>query len=187
MSESRASGSVCRFVGSAIVAASMTAVGCSSSDSSTATSGTATPTDPSIAILSPTTGSCVAVGDDPNAEVPILVSTSQLALRPPVAATDDPSTSFCTGYAHCGHLVLTARTMPDIAAVPVFNNESAGPVIPLLLRKLANRYTDFFLTVAAVADDGTPIVHIDGATPVTATLKISVRAACDDAVDAGSK
>lgn len=85
--------------------------------------------NPTIALLSPASSDpqpiCVAIDDEPDARVPLLVETTELVLRPPGA---------CGYYVQCGHLALYVDD--------VLNNESAVPAIDLLLRKLGDRYHD---------------------------------------------
>jgi hypothetical protein len=100
-----------------------------------------------ISLPTPTAGAemlCVSIGDDVDAEVPILVEVEELILRPP---------GICGDFLQCGHLALYAND--------VLNNESAVRSVHLLLRKLADRYHDskdtLTLRVDVLNDAGDPI------------------------------
>lgn len=146
--------------------------GCTTDDTAAPDIGpTATP---EVTILSPTDGACIVVADIPDPVVVVRASVADkygqatLELMPPGSCIHD----------QCGHLVLAANG--------VFNSTSATTTMELLLRKLANRYTDIELSVAAVHDDGTPFVvggmetdagHTGGE-PVVARVKIKTAASC---------
>ena len=105
----------------AILLACGLCVGCEDDETVTLLVG---PTgNPSVRFADPESGTigCRSVGEDANTQVPILVSVSQLILRPPGA---------CTNLTQCGHLELYAEG--------VLNNESSVPAIDLLLYKLAD-------------------------------------------------
>jgi hypothetical protein len=84
---------------------------------------------PSIAVVEPSGAEagpvCVAIGQDPDARIQLLVEAEQLVLRPPEA---------CGAYVQCGHLAVYVDQ--------VLNNESSVPSIDVLLRKLGDRYHD---------------------------------------------
>jgi len=147
---------------------------CSSTDAATPDTG---PTgDPTISVVEPaasgTGPACVAVGPEADARVPLLVSVTELVLRPPGG---------CGYYVQCGHLELYVDD--------VLNNESAVPAIDVLLRKLADRYHDagplagsgapdvLHVRLAAVSDTDVALADHDGGLLET-TIDLATVASC---------
>ncbi len=121
-------------------------------------------------------GVCVPIGDDPDYFLPLEVAVQNLYLRPP---------GLCAAFKQCGYLRVTVRRVGDEGAIEgegVINNRGASTVVPLLLRKLADRYaalevevelmrrvddtTDADAAAAATADAGVggevPVLDHDG-------------------------
>jgi hypothetical protein len=128
--------------------------GCGSSGGTTTETGPTGP--PSVAFAEPASGQgaqCVSTLGFADAEIPLLVSTEELVLRPPLA---------CDNVAQCGHLELLVDGL--------FNNNSSVPTINLLLRKLGDPIHDgsidagtgepdvLRVLVRAVDSDGVPFV-----------------------------
>lgn len=105
----------------------------------------------------------MAVGDDPDAHIPVQVKVADLVLRPP---------GVCGGAAGCGHLVLRVNG--------VANNIGASAVIDVLHRKLAAPYADLEISVEVANDAGEPLMNtsVTPSTPVVATVKITTKATC---------
>lgn len=106
---------------------------------------------PTLTLVAPTDGSCVAIGSDVSARVPLTFEVSNLTMRPPGA---------CAGTTRCGRIALRADGLP--------NNEGASTVVDLLLRKLPNPYRDGELHAGTGQPNLLPIEAVlvdDGGTP----------------------
>lgn len=144
-----------------LVAAAAVLSGCADDTAQTTNTGpTGTPT---LAFTNPASGGdppCVSIGDDAAGRIPLVVTVTELVLRPPGA---------CGAFVQCGHLQLLTGN--------VVNNESAVPAVELLLRKLADPIHDgqdgdfLDVTVQAVDDAGEPFVGEDGM-PLTDGLSL---------------
>ena len=113
-----------------------------------------------VTFLDPPSGQgpqCVSIGDDPSAEVPLLVRVEEIELAQPRS---------CGNFAQCGYLQLHVDGL--------LNNEGAVPAIPLLLRKFGDPYRDadnpFMLSVQAVDQDGAPLLEAEQ--PVVDTVEL---------------
>src|SRR5690349_10481615 len=88
---------------------------------------------------------------------------------------DSPVAGTCFGITHCGHVKLTVNGID--------NNVGATNVVDVLLRKLANRYTDLTLTVTLLNDLGEPWTGgLDGGATfdvVTASVAITTKESCN--------
>jgi hypothetical protein len=109
----------------------------------------------------------------------------------------------CSGYSQCGHVVLSIRdaiVLPSDAgldagdvcdagadtgavaqacsAQDVFNNWGAGPVIPLLLGKLAHHYGAFVVTAEVLDDSDQPIMHSGTRTPAWDSIVLYITDVC---------
>jgi uncharacterized membrane protein YgcG len=134
--------------------------GCGDDDD---TGGGATATSPSISIVLPVAGQCIAVGDDPDARIPVQVRTQDLFLRPP---------GLCGETAGCGHLVVKVNG--------VVNNVGSSAVIDVLHRELASPYGDLEIEVEAVNDKGEPLMNTSKtpSEPVKASVNVTTQFAC---------
>lgn len=118
--------------------------------------------NPTLTILSPTNGACIAVGSDPNATVSVQTAVTNVLLRPPGA---------CAGIAQCGHLELTVNG--------VANSQSAATSVDVLLRKLADRTTDLTVEITLVDESGAPLLdHSATPRPLRAAVVVTTRASC---------
>lgn len=137
----------------------------------------ARPTGPtgtvSFSLVSPGDGACVAIGDDVQARVPLLVAVENFLLRPPGA---------CGSAIQCGHLRVRADGLD--------NSFGASPAVELDLGKLAQPYHDGALhagtnepnllpvEVTLLGDDGEPWLDDEG-TPLQAAIKLAIKPTCD--------
>ncbi len=149
-------------------------LGCSDDDASAIDVG---PTgQPTIAFTDPVSGgapACVAIGNDVQARVPLMVEAQELVLRPPDG---------CGAYAQCGYLHLTVDG--------VANNEAASEVVDLLMSKLSDPYHDgsdnpvtgepdvLEVRVAVLEDDGEPMLDHDDV-PLSDTVELITVVSCD--------
>ena len=132
---------------------------------------------PSILFTDPPSGEgphCVSIGTDADAQVPLLVTVHELALRPPGS---------CGAYQQCGHLQLYVDG--------VLNNESSVSSIALLIHKLADPYHDgtehagtgepdvLTVRVDVVESQGEPLNDHDGE-PLTDVLALITVPSCDE-------
>ncbi|MBM4376101.1 MAG: hypothetical protein FJ095_13545 [Deltaproteobacteria bacterium] len=127
----------------------------------------------SFAVVSPSDGDCVAIGDDVRARVPVLISTENFLLRPPGA---------CGSAAQCGYVRLRADGRD--------NQLAASRALELDLGKLAQPYRDgsihpgtgapylLELELTLLGDDGEPWLDAEGS-PLSASLAIAVKHTCD--------
>jgi hypothetical protein len=137
---------------------------------------------------------CIPIGTDPDAQVPVAVQVAQVDLRPPGivapgATIDTPAgpvlidagyTDGSCSYGQCGHLVLSLRDADDATASDVFNNAGAATVIPILMRKLAERDAHLIVTVQVVNDANGPVQHNGVPVVLKTSVTIRTRAVCGD-------
>lgn len=119
-------------------------------------------------IKSPLSGQCIVVpaGADPTVPIEVDVrdpenGNATFILRPP---------GNCGTYGHCGRVALEVNG--------VENNEGATSVVDLLLRKLADRYTNLTVKATLVNDEGVPFANTDGGEPVSATVTFKSAKPC---------
>lgn len=109
---------------------------------------------PTMELVSPAEGACVAIGSDPDARIPFVLKTTWLYLRPP---------GICGDSAQCGHLELWVDDKLVTSA--------STTVIEWEMVTVIQRYGDFVIRIAAVTDDGKSIPDADGkALEVTRTI-----------------
>jgi hypothetical protein len=99
---------------------------------------------PTLAFDKPAAASaptCVSIGDDPGYRLPMLLSYSELLLRPPGG---------CAGALQCGHLALYVQD--------VLNNEAATPAIDLVFANIGDRYHDGSTHRSSKQPDVLPVV-----------------------------
>src|SRR5689334_4751079 len=86
---------------------------------------------PSLGIVSPVEGACLAVSGGSDAYIPVVVNAANFQIRPP---------GTCSGCANCGHLLLRVND--------VDNNASSSSVVDVDFQgKLPGHFGDFKLTV----------------------------------------
>lgn len=151
----------CLSIRTLAVALGCAVLGCGSAEAVPIDVG---PTGPaSIAFSDPPplpTPACRAIGADVTARVPLLLTLSNVILRPPGA---------CGSYQQCGHLRLLAGG--------VLNNEGAAKAIDLLAGKLANPYGTLTIRVELVNDFDKPMLAKDGRA-LAAEIQLTVAKSC---------
>ncbi len=140
-----------------VLAFSSLLIGCEDESTSDTTT---TLEPPTLELVSPADGACVAIGSDPNAHVPFVLKTSYLYLRSP---------GVCGDAAQCGHLELWVND--EIVARFTSN------VVEWDLANVADRYGDFQIRIVAVTDAGESIVDADGE-PLVVTRTITTAESC---------
>lgn len=126
---------------------------------------------PSIAVVSPAEGACVAVGESAESGVPpvIVVETEGLLLRPP---------GTCGTLVQCGSLVLRAGGV-EIA-------RTSARAVELDLTKLEERLGPVEVEVEVLNDAGVPL--LDQSTPpapLVARASFVTQARCEEGPGAG--
>jgi hypothetical protein len=112
--------------------------------------------DPSLAIVDPAPGACIAIGAAADATIPVTVAPKELYLRPP---------GTCGAYKQCGHLVLRVNG--------VENNRGSARIIDVVFEgKIADRYADLTLSIEVLSDAETPILNQAGE-PVVASISVT--------------
>lgn len=150
-----------RRLGLCLLAATMAAFLCGCEDDTTDTTETVDVGPPTMELVSPVEGACVAIGDEPDTRLPFILKTSALYLRPP---------GICGDAVQCGQLLLWANDK--------FYQRSATNVIDWELSSVINRYGEFLIKIEAVTDAGDPILDADGA-PLVATRTITTAVSCE--------
>ncbi|MBM4358418.1 MAG: hypothetical protein FJ096_09950 [Deltaproteobacteria bacterium] len=131
------------------------------------------PMPPTLALVSPTSGSCVAIGTDVTARVPLELDVTGVVLRPPGA---------CGVASPCGYLRVRADGRD--------NNVGAQTTVDVLLGKLSNPYHDgathagtgnpdvLDIDVTLVDATETTMLDADGK-DLTISLGLAVKPTCD--------
>jgi hypothetical protein len=142
-----------------LLAVSVVLLGCEEEDSSTETE-TIQVDPPTMELVSPADGDCVAIGSDPDVRIPFELKSSWLYLRPP---------GYCGESVQCGHLLLWAND--KIVA------RSSTSVIEWEMTTVINRYGEFKIRIVAVTDAGAIIPDADG-NPLEVTTTITTAVSC---------
>lgn len=133
-------------------------LGCEDDSTSDDTSTTVEP--PTMELVSPEEGACVAIDSDPNAVVPFVLKTTWLYLRPP---------GVCGDAVQCGHLQLWVN---DKLVARVTSS-----VVEWDVATVINRYGDFQIRIVAVTDAGESIVDAEDQ-PLVVTRTITTAEKC---------
>lgn len=151
----------------ALAALGSFSLGCSD-DETTTSSVTSTQRNPHLEIVKDGDAStpCFSIGNDPDARVPIEIEVSDMVIRPP---------AFCGSTSGCGHFVLLVGN--------VENNIGTTRLMDVLMRKLADRYGTFDITVEARGDDNEVLLDksADVEIPARDGITILTAPACEDA------
>jgi hypothetical protein len=134
------------------------ALGCED-DSTSTTDGTVVD-PPTMELVSPADGACVAIGTDPNVRVPFVLKTSWLYLRPP---------GICGDSVQCGHLELWVNDK--------LIQRASTTVVEWDMVSVIERYGDFVIRIAAVTDAGKSILDADGQ-PLELTRTVTTAESC---------
>lgn len=144
-------------------------LGCGEDETET-TSTTPTVRNPSLAITSPADDMhCFSIGSDPDARIPIQIETKEMVIRPP---------DFCGSIAGCGHFVLLVGDRE--------NNIGSTRLLEVLMRKLADRYGTFEITVEARNDDNEILVDKSGESEIPARDTVTIASAPNCEAQGGS-
>lgn len=115
---------------------------------------------PTMELVSPAEGACIAIGSDPSARVSFVLKTTWLYLRAP---------GICGDSAQCGQLVLS------IDGVQV--TRAASNVIEWDVATVPNRYGQFQARIEALTESGEAINDADGK-PLVATRSFTTAVSC---------
>ena len=115
---------------------------------------------PTMELVSPAEGACVAIGSDPNVRIPFVLKTSWLYLRPP---------GVCGEAAQCGQLLLWANDK--------LVERSSSNVIEWDMFTVIERYGEFKIRIAAFYDTGANILNAEGK-PLELTRTITTAVSC---------
>jgi hypothetical protein len=126
-----------------LLAISNVVLGCTTDSTSTTAAATVDP--PTMELVSPAEGACIAIGTDPNVSIPFVLKTSSLYLRPP---------GICGDAVQCGQLVLWVNDKQV--------QRASTSVIEWDLVTTVERYGDFAIRIEAVTDAGKSILDADG-------------------------
>jgi hypothetical protein len=141
-----------------LLVASSVVLGCEEETTSTTEDVTVDP--PTMELVSPAEGACVAIGTDPDVRIPFELKTTWLYLRPP---------GVCGDSVQCGQLELWANDK--------LVQRSSTNVIEWEMVTVIERYGDFAIRIAAVTDAGKSIPDADDK-PLQVTRKITTAESC---------
>jgi hypothetical protein len=148
----------------AAISLAFAAGGCSSDEETKAATPTGPTGNPSLAVVSPSSGVCV----DANSRVPVATVVTNFLLQPPGTCT----------VAQCGYL--------EALVDGVLNNAGSAPVIDVVLGEDDLPGDTLEVTVRAVDSAGVPFMNHDSpAKPLEARLTLHVGPNCDGAGGAG--
>lgn len=141
-----------------LLALSSVFLGCEE-ETSTDTDGTQVE-PPTMELLRPAAGACVAIGSDPDVRIPFELKSTWLYLRPP---------GFCGEAVQCGQLVLWVNDKLVARA--------STSVIEWDMVTVIDRYGEFNIRIAAITDAGESILNAEGK-PLEVTLTITTAVSC---------
>jgi uncharacterized membrane protein YgcG len=139
---------------------------------------------PTLGIVSPVEGACLAVSGGADAYIPVVVNAANFQIRPPGS---------CSGCANCGHLRLRVNDED--------NNASSSSVVDVDFQgKIPGHFGDFKLTVELMDDCGNPWAPpaVDGGvldcdagpaknvTPLVASVTVTTKPTCSATTSSSS-
>lgn len=163
-------------------ALAVTAFGCSSETTTTTPDAgiTTVSSDAKLVVVSPLDGACFPVPQGSDATIPLTLAFTKANGSP--ASVYLRAAGFCSSIpnAICGHIVVKVDG--------VVNNQGATQTVNVLLRKFANPYQTFGITVELVGDQGETLLvarpddagktDLDAGITLQASLTVDARKSC---------